>query len=476
MSTRAQKENKLFKNTLWYSIGTLSSKIITFLLVPFYTSILSTAEYGISDIISTTVSLAFPFFSLLISSAVFRFALDKQKNETQLFSFGLRVIMIGFVPLIALSFIAFSIVESIKPYWLLFIGIFIFTSLSTLESEFLKGQEKVKIVTIVDVTHTIFLVVSNIVFLKIFGMHIEGYLLSFVVSFFVSTVLYFFLGKIYKNINFFARDKIIEKEMIKYSLPLIPNSAMWWITNSSDRYFVTFLVSASASGILSISYKIPSMLSIVIAVFHSAWELSVVDDFDNENGEKFFNDVYSKYIAGLTIVASLLIVTSKLLGHFLYSSSFFEAWRFSALLIVGFAFHSLGGFLGSVFTASKKTKLLFVSTLIGAIVNIVLNFVLILLIGALGAVIATVASYIITFLIRRIGANKIITIKGQEIKKVITLSLIVIESILVYFNFTTGFILSGCIFILVCLINYDFFLSFFRKIETNLKKKRGMNI
>ncbi len=454
MATNNPKEKKLIRNTIWYSIGTFSSRAISFLLVPLYTGILTKSQYSVSDLISTTVSLSLPFFSLIISSAVFRFVIEKKENYDKILSFGLFVILAGYIPLVFISRVVFCFIDSLYPYWYYFIIIYLITAISTLESEFLKGQERVKIVTLVDVIHTLTFVTCNIVFLVLLKWEIKGFLFSQIICGTVSVLLYFVVGKIYKYISNPKKvEKDIRKKMLQYSIPLIPNSAMWWITNSSDRYFVAFMISISANGLLSVSYKIPSVLSVFISVFHSAWELSVVDDFDNEKGKNFFKNVYQFYIECNIIIVSFLVFSSKILGRILYAGDFFEAWKMSAVLILGFSFHAIAGFLGSAFTAAKETKKLFTSTLVAAIVNLILNYLLIKSMGAVGAVVATVASYFALFIIRYIAVSKYVDINQNILRNTIAFCLVVCEVVLVYSDTSIGFVCA--LIILLCLLFYN---------------------
>lgn len=472
MSNKAQKTSKLLKNTIWFSLGTFMSRAITFLMVPLYTSILTTSEYSISDILSTTVSLAFPFFSLIISSAVCRFALDKKGDDEKLFSVGLYTVLLGTLPLTAISGVVFRFVPTLRPYWWYFVVIYTLSALTTLESEFLKGQERVKLLSIVGVAHTLTGVLSNILFIVVLKMRIEGYLLAHVVGQLVSLLLYTFFGKIYRYV---ISPKRIEKDMVRsmlhFSLPLVPNSAMWWITNSSDRYFVSGMVSVAANGILSVSYKIPSMLSIFVSVFNSAWELSAVEDFDNEKGKSFYASVYQKYVESCLLISAFLVAGAKILGRILFAADFFQAWRLSTLLILGVAFHSLAGFLGTAFTTAKKTKMVFLSTVVGAVTNLILNFVLIMWLGTVGAVIATVTSYFLTFLIRRLATEKYIHLRSKVVRNMVSFSAVLLEAVLMYLDLPISAPLAVVLLGAVCVMNYAPLVGAFGLVKRKLLKK-----
>lgn len=469
MSAVIEKERKLAKNTFWFAFGTLSSKVIAFLIVPFYTSILSQEEYGIADLITTTVSLLFPFFSLIITEAVFRFVLDKKGNDVFIFNFGLRIIFWGSIIVSFLSFFIFRLIPLVRDYWHLFILYYVISSICTLETEYIKGKEQVVVLSVVNIIQTLLFVGLNIVFLLFFKLKVSGYLLSFIISNFVSCIILFFGGKLKDIITFkHLESTSLRREMLSYSTPMIANSAMWWVTNFSDRYMVSFIISASANGLLSIAYKIPSMLSVAIGVFMSAWQLSVVDDFDNEKGKRFFIRVYKLYNEALLFISTILICSSKLLGRYLYSAGFFPAWRLSTLLIIGSLFHSLSGFLGTVFTTVKNTKMLFYSTASGAVINLILNYILIKYIGTVGAVIATVSSYFLTYLIRRISINKYLCVNVGSLKFLISYIMLVICSVLMYSDNNTLMTSAIIVGLLILIMNYGFVFYFFSGVRNSV--------
>ena len=115
----------------------------------------------------------------------------------------------------------------------------------------------------------------------------------------------FFAGKVWRIYGKGAGfDKNLAKEMLRYAIPMMPNSLSWWISNSSDKYIVTWFCGTAVTGIYSVAYKMPSMISVVVQIFYNAWSISAVDGFGSEETLKFYNSIYKKYIAGTFFFAS----------------------------------------------------------------------------------------------------------------------------------------------------------------------------
>lgn len=473
----SSKERKLIKNSLLFFIGEMSSKVIIFLMVPFYTSVLSTEQYAISDLITTTVALATPFFTLVIFEAVMRFSLDPEVDKKTVFSIGLYINLSGTVLLALISFFIFPHIIIIRDYWLLFVLYFLVSNIFSLQSAFIKGLDNVKIIAIVGVLHTVLLVSFNFFFLIPLNLGIKGYMLAYICATAICTVVYTVTIGLHKYIILPASiDQFLLRDMLKYAVPMMPNSAMWWINNSSDRYIVTYMVSTAANGIYSVAYKIPSMFSSVISIFMSAWQISVVEDFGTEKGNVFFNKIYKLFVEVNIFLSAGLVLFSPMIGKMMYLKGFSEAWKYSAILIIGYSFHSLAGFLGTVFTSAKETKQLFVSTAIAALTNIALNILLIKMllfggsfIATMGAAIATAISYFVSYIIRRINVYKYIKIDVNTKLYCFEYLLILAMTVFLVSEFKFSFVVSATFFAGICYLNQSVIIEIVRFLRIRAK-------
>ena len=227
---------KLIKNSALMFIGQFASKVLVFFLVPFYTSVLSTEEYGISDLLVTTTNLAYPFFTLMISTAILRFCLDKAGDPYEIFSAGLWIDLTGSIFVMVISFAVFPLIMEQKylPYFLIYYLVY---AINALLLNFLRGVNDVKAYSMSGVLHTALLISLNLLLLLVFKLGIIGYLLSMIISLGIVDSILLIRTKIVKRIiSPWSIDKSLLTGMIRYCIPLIPNQMSWWINNSSDRF------------------------------------------------------------------------------------------------------------------------------------------------------------------------------------------------------------------------------------------------
>lgn len=429
-----EKYKYLIKNTGVLTICNFASKILVFLLVPLYTEVLTTTEYGIYDLVVSSVSILLPILTWNILDAVVRYEMDADCEKKNVIVIGLHYIIVsGIIVLGGIVFIKFSgIIPSLRGLeWYVF-AYYVAYILQQFFLQVARGMEKIKCLGIAGVLNTAVLVGCNIYFLLFVKNGLNGLFLSTIISCLVPTVYIAISVRIWDwliNIKF---DKSLKKEMVGYSFPLVFSTISWWINSASDRYVVTWLCGIAQNGILSVAYKIPSIINTLFGMFGQAWQISAVKEFKSDSSKEFYGNVIS-YMNTITIVACcFLIAFSKILGKILYAKEFFVAWELAPFLIVSTVFNCASGILGPILSAIKDTGAMAKAAICGASVNVVLNVCLVYIMGPQGATIATVISSAVIYFMRKKAVDKVIQLK-HDYGLLISVFLLVLESLCVIY-------------------------------------------
>lgn len=412
-----KKYSVLIKNFSLFVLGTLAPKIIVFFLIPLYTRKLTSHEYGTIELLKTTIQLLLPVFTLTIQDAVMRFSFDTSFDKKHIFSGAVWIIFSGTSLILVLSFLlkATGIVNVPHLYIVYLIILFCLGGLSAIINRFCKGINRVKTLVTAGIIHPVISVIGNVVFLWFMHLGINGYFLAEILGSIFSILYCFFDAKLYKYITF-RISKSVVWQMIKFSFPMIFSALAWWVNNASDRYILSWFAGVSVSGIYSLSSKIPSMVAQAQNVFQNAWSISAIKDFDKNDSDGFMGNVFILLTFVMSAVCSIIMLLNIPIAKILYSGEFFEAWHYVPTLLLSVLFNGISLFLDGIFLAAKGTKLISVSTIIGAVVNTCLNLFLIPTIGAYGAAFATMLGYGIGLLFRLMAAKKYIIIKYNRKK------------------------------------------------------------
>ncbi len=406
------KYKTLLSNTMLISLGTFGSKLLVFFMVRFYTGYLTTSDYGTADLITQSANLLLSVISMGITDGVFRFAINHVKHRARVFSIGLYTITIGAL-LLAVFLPLVGLMPALKPYlWL--IGLYIMASCyHTLCAQFIRAEGKTALFAVQGMINTFLVIALNIVFLAVLHMGITGYVLSIVLADVFCALLLFIREKLWRFVILNPGWEYW-KEMLLYSIPMIPATVFWWITSVSDRYMVAGFISDSANGIYAVSYKLPTILTLVSGIFMEAWQFSAVAESTGDKREhtKFFSRVWCAFQSVMFLAAAGITALAKPAVHVLAAPSFFEAWKYVPVLSAAMVFSSLVSFLGSVYMVEKNSMRTFLTAMVGAVLNIILNLILIPgPLGIQGAAIATCVSYLVVFLIRAADVRRFIPFK-----------------------------------------------------------------
>lgn len=409
------KYKKLASNTLIFAIGTFSSKILSFLLMPFVTRMMGTGDYGSADLVQQTVNVLIPIVTLQVNSAALRFSLDRARNKADVFTVGVRTTLVGFVIFLFFSY-PISLITindfNLGEYILLIIFFVLVSSFRQLCQQFVRGSGYVKLFAVDGIISTATTLLFTILFLGPFKWGVTGYIMAIVASDACSVIFFTVTAKLYRYVKPKVLEKSITAQMLKYCVPLIPTVILWWIINVSDRYMITYFVGSSANGLYTAASKIPNFVILFSQIFIDAWQLSAVDEQENKEARAhFFTKVFRVYSGGVFAVASGLILFCQFITKILVSDAFYDSWQYVPILIIATTYSCIVNFLASVYMAEKKSVMSLLTASSGAVTNIVLNFVFIPVMGANGAALATVCAFLVVFITRGINTRKYIKIK-----------------------------------------------------------------
>lgn len=410
MNSNSKKYKYLLTNIIAFLCGNLGTKLISFFMVPLYTNILKPSEYGEIDLILSIVGVISPFIACGIHEGVMRFCLDRNSNKKLVLSIGLRTFIISSIIFIFICPL-FLFIPILSNY-IIFVYLYsVLNEIMTIFLCYIRGKDDIKLYSFLGFLSGFITALLNILFLVFLKWGLFGYQISMLLSPLITTIVAIILGQLVDDISISQWDNSLAKEMMRYSLILIPNSLLWWCINASDRFFVSYMCGTAMNGLYAVSYKIPTLLNTVSTIFMQSWQMSAIKEFENGNESQFYDQIYKQIIFFMGISTLILMCLNKLILSLYVGNEYKAAWIFSPFLIISFFAGSLSTFWGSFYIAAKKMDKYLHSAIIGALVNILLNFYLIRQIGALGAAISTMICYIIVLIVRAKSIEAIINLK-----------------------------------------------------------------
>lgn len=420
------RQKELAKNTAILTIGKICTQFVNFFLLPLYTSVLSTAEYGTYDLIITYSAILLPLVNLQLDQGLFRYVLDCRNDfekQSQVFSS-----IIVFSTLQGAFFLA--VFKLLSLHFDLeygsFLVIYVFLSIYVgMLIQFLRGLGKntsFAIASFISVTTTAAMNVLTLVVLK---MGIKGLFIATIISQLVTIIYSFFSTKCYKYFSIKNIKFNIFVSVLKYSLPLIPNNLSWWVVNASDRVIVSKILGVAINGIYAAANKFSAMFINFYNVLNLSWTESVSIHFQDEDRDAYLSETITYLFNFFSSAGYVLLSFMPFLYPILINEAYHDGYNHVYILIVAMIFRVLVGLYSTIYIAQKNTKEVAKTSVLAAVINIVVNIALINKLHLYAASISTLVAFAFMFFFRYYDINrkmKVTIKKGILIRNVIMIA------------------------------------------------------
>lgn len=460
------RENKFIKNTIIIFLSKFCTQFLSFFLLPLFTALLSTEEYGYFDLYSTYAWLLAIFLTLQLENGMFRFLIDKRDDNDGLkniISNGFIVIFIQLIIFIILFFLGLKFfgIKNIEYIFIMTIS----TSLLNLVLQIARGMGRNIEYGISSIISGVSNVIFCVIFIKVLSLKLLGIVLAYVLSNLIASIYLIIRINIFKYIDFKVLSKNSIKELALYSLPLIPNSISSWIMSISDKVMISFFLGVSFNGIYSISTKFSMLLSHVFTAFSLSWTESASMSSEDKDRSSYFSKIINNIFLLCSFICIIILASMPIIFKFFIEESYSEAYLYIPILIFASFFELFSILMGSVFIALKMPKQIATTTIIGGVINIIINALFLKNHGLIIACISTLVSYIYISIVRYLKISKHIKIKLDFSKYIFILILYIITIFIYYYKSIIASIISIVILsIAFLIINKKYLIYLLKKI------------
>lgn len=474
MDTKQVKQNNkaLLTGTIVYAIGNLGTKILTFLIVPLYTYYISTSDMGDYDLLMTSVSLLVPLISLKISDATYNWMI-KQTASNEI---CIKATYSYLLKSCAIAVTVIGVASRILHIWNvgLFLAILVLEPILETTQKILRGLKNQKLFAASGIIYTGILVTLNFVTVCFLKWGVTSLLVNTVISHIITIALIFCLEKRIRCLSVTV-DKaelvITQKEMLKYSMPLVPSTLSWWVMSVSDRYVIRFFLGSSFNGIYAIATKFPSVLQIFFVLFNNAWtDMALANLHSKEESSKYVSDIFEKmYVFSFSLICCLIPFT-KIVTQIILSSDYKKGSVYIGFLYLGAVFQGFSTFASVGYLQNKKTMRAAISSVVGAIVNLLFDLVLIKTIGLFAAALSTYAGFLVMWLVRMYDIKSDWPITVKKLKFVAMTGIATfIATITIWTPISIDIVITGVFGIVFLVLNRNYFMLISRKIRCRIR-------
>lgn len=474
---QGDKYTKLAGNTVIFAISSFSSKLLAFIVKPLLSYVMAAPSVmGVANLATQCGNLLIPFVSLGISNAVIRFGLDRGCSKKQVFTNGLLTLFMGYL-LMLLATPLLRLLPTMAEY-LAFIYIFVLTScLRTLCTQFVRSRQMNRLIAVDGILCTFSTMMFYLLFLVVIPLGASGYLLAIICGDLLSSVFLFVVAGLAKYVDFHRINRRLWKEMLRFSLPMIPAQVSFWIINASDVFYLKYMCDGYAgqsgdtwSGLISAGYWMPTILNTLGLIFYEAWQLSAMTE--EEGRERFFSRVFRLYSGVLFCCAAGIIWLCQPMMR-IFRADYYWSWHFVPFLTVAAIFTCFNQFFNSIYVVYKRSTNALYTMLAGTIVNCVLNYFFILQWGPVGATPASLIGLFTVFVLRAVNTRGLLRVDFRPRRMAVNLALVMAQTAILLAGVKHGFLLCGILTAVVIAFNWASMWSMLRLILKRLLGRRG---
>lgn len=446
------RQKDLAKNTAILTVGKLCTQCINFFLLPLYTAILSTNDYGVYDLLITYSTLLLPLVNWQLDEGLFRFMLDcrgNSKEESKLLSSLLASSLFQSILYVILFFLIESFLKIENAYFLLLYVIFqVFIALLL---QFVRGLGQSIQYAIASFISASLTTVFNVIALVFLKLGLQGLFVSTLTSQAFTLVYLICASKCWKYVSIKQVSLETLKRVGTYSIPLIPNNLAWWVVSASDRTIISYFLGTATNGIYSVANKFPNVFINFYNILNLSWTETVSLHYNDSDRDEFLTETMTSLFKLFAAACFGIVACMPFIFPLLINKEFNAAYDQILILMYAMLFRVLVGLYSCVYVAQKKAKKIALTSITAAVMNVVVNVALINFIGVFAASISTLVAFLSMFVIRYIDVNKSVKMK---IKKTIILGSVIIGGMLIFSYYSRNSIIQ--IIALVITVIYAF--------------------
>ena len=415
------------KAAAWYTICNLLQKGIMFIVVPIYTRMLTTSEYGTYTIFQSWKDIIIIFTTLNLYCGVFTRGLVKYEEDRNKYVSSIQVLSTA-VTLFVCT-ILFIFFDTINNVWQVdkkvFILLFVYYLFSpSIQFWSVKQRVENKYIKMVVVTVLLSLVtpIISIGLLVMTDMRenalIYGYLLVQIAFGFIFYVDNLFKGKLKVKFDYC-------KEALTFNIPLIPHYLSLIVLNQSDRIMIDNYCGKAEAGIYSLTYSVSQILNIFIGAINGSM---VPWQYEKMKKKEFaiIGKVSNILCLGIGICSILVIAIGPEIIYIMGGKEYTEAIWCIPPIVMGIYFTFCYGLFSTVEFYHGVTKFIAVASTVGAVLNVLLNALCIPVFGYIAAAYTTLICYIMFAIAHYVIMRKVTKEKIYIMKDMLLVSCILV--------------------------------------------------
>lgn len=394
------RTSNLLKSSVVLFVAKAATQFVSFVLLPVYTAVLSTEEYGEIDLYTTAAMIILPFITLQLEQAAFRYLVGEKDARSKsdiittcIIGMSAAVLVVGAIYLIVASLLGIKRAPLVAFYYLAL-------AVSTMLLQICRGFGDNLGFGIGSFLVTACSLVLSILFVVFMRMSVDGALVATALANLLAGAFLFYRSRLWRYLSAAYWSKKTLFRMLRYSTPLIFNQVSSWAVNYSNRLVLLAYLGMGANGVFAVASKFSNVLSTIYGTYNLAWTENMVFASGDEDYEDYASRMTTMTMKGYVSLVIAIMAVLPFLFPYLVNKAYWDAYDQIPFLLVGMFFSGMAATLGSIYIAHERTTSVAVTTCAAGASCVAINLLFVRWFGLYSASVSNVVSFGLMFFYR----------------------------------------------------------------------------
>lgn len=411
-----------------YAVGNLGAKVLTFLMVPLYTYFIpDTSEFGYFDICLTATFLLTPLVTLGLRDGVFRFLLDAPDDAARrrVVSASFRLLARSLALWLAVLLLAAGVLP-LSHMWLVLL-LLLSVVANEVYGQLVRGLGLNRFFAGMGLATAVLIVVLSVVLVGWLGMGVAGIFIANAVARLLPVLVVELWHRPALQLLSASVDwRPTAREMLRYTLPLIPTVVIWWVLSFGDRWFVLWVAGTDANGVYAVAARFTGAIYAFTLVLQQAWQESAILQYGSDDRDTFFSQILAVFIYMSCLIVMVYLAALHLSYGWLVESNYAGSEAYLFPMAVSAVIFSLASFLEMGYQCSRETRGALLSSVLTGVLNVILNLLLAPRLGVWGVIASSLVSFTFFAVYRYVDTRRYFALRpGWRILVPVTMTLVV---------------------------------------------------
>ena len=422
----------MLRNLGIYAVGSIGSRLMTFLLVPIYSFFIAPSEFGYYDICFAAIMLMLPLITMQLREGAFRFLLDTTADDerTRVVTFAMVAMLRNICACLVLG-VAAHLMFDIRCMWYTLVFACVFSVFEVVQ-QMLRGLGHNKLFAGCGILSSFLIFAISVPLVVWADMGIEGVFLGNIAARVIAMLFAEWRVGVFRNYMRSDVDyRAVGREIMRFSYPLVLVNLIVILIASGNRFFIEHFLGLHDNGLYAVAVKFAAILEAMTLIINQTWQETAIRQYGDTDRDAFYSKILNAYLWLLVSLVVGISYGARLLYGYIVGAEYQESmWLvyplvLSSMILAVILFYDMG------YQCSKNTSRQLPCLIVALVISLVTNYLFIIWWGLYGILASINVTYLFMLVYKMIDTRRYMRLRIEP-RSVVMLGLLLLSGAMYY--------------------------------------------